>query len=279
MLSNHHTHTLYSDGHADPEEYVKSAIELKLEILGFSEHSPLPFANPFSFRQERRDEYLQKINLLKSQYADKIRIYCAMECDYIPGVSEPFVKTSDEFTLDYVIGSVHLVKPDNSEILWFTDGPDYKTYDEGLSNLFAGDIKNAVRTYYRQINSMIENEVFDVIGHFDKIKMHNRDRFFLESEKWYTDLLYETIDLIAEKDLIVEVNTRGIYKKRSETTYPGHDSLKILKAKNVRVMINSDAHQPHELLMSYDVAQGILDAAGYKASCHFIENEWQEIAL
>lgn len=279
MLSNHHTHTLYSDGHAEPEEYIKSAVNLGVEILGFSEHSPLPFANPFSFKQERKEEYIQKISQLKKQYADTVRIYRSMEMDFIPGISASFARLSEEFRLDYAIGSVHLVKPDNSDKLWFTDGPDYKTYDEGLNNLFSGDIQKAVRTYYRQINGMIENEVFDVIGHFDKIKMHNRNRFFLESEEWYTDLVNETINLIAERNLIVEVNTRGIYKKRSETTYPGVESLKTLREKNVRVMINSDAHQPHELLMSYDVALGILKEAGYKASCHFIENEWQEVAL
>ena len=277
MRSNHHTHTLYSDGHAEPEEYVKSALDSKVEILGFSEHSPLPFDNPFSFKREKKDEYLSLISLMKNRYSDRIRLYCAMECDYIPGISEPFIKTSEEYNLDYVIGSVHLVKSENADNLWFTDGPDYRTYDEGLYNLFGGDIHKAVKTYYDQVNEMILNENFEIIGHFDKIKMHNRNRFFLESEKWYTDLVNETINLIAEKELIVEVNTRGIYKKRSETTYPGLESLKILKEKNVRVMVNSDAHQPHELILAYENATDLLEASGYKATCHFIDNEWQEV--
>lgn len=279
MLSNHHTHTIYSDGHARPDDYAKFAVHCKLDILGFSEHSPLPFDNPFSFNREKKTEYLKQIHNLKADYSDKIRIYCAMEMDYIPGISEPFAQTAEEFGLDYSIGSVHLVKPDDSDILWFTDGPDYKTYDEGLNKLFGGDIKEAVRAYYRQINGMIENEVFDVIGHFDKIKMHNRSRFFLETEKWYTDLVNETINLIAEKNLIVEVNTRGIYKGRSETTYPGIESLKTLKEKNVRIMINSDAHQPHELVLAYNIAEELVQSAGYKSSCHYLDHEWMEIRI
>lgn len=279
MQSNHHTHTIYSDGYAEPEEYVLSALNSGLDILGFSEHSPLPFQNPFSFKRENKEEYLRKINALKEKYSGAISIFCAMEMDYIPGVSEPFSEISKEFNLDYSIGSVHLVKPDHPDKLWFTDGPDFKIYDEGLNTLFDGDIKRAVTTYYSQVNEMIEKERFDIIGHFDKIKMHNRNRFFHESEKWYADLLHETINLIAEKDLIVEVNTRGIYKKRSETTYPGPESLKILKEKNVRVMINSDAHQPHEIILAYEQAEELLESAGYKSTCHFISNEWHEVSL
>lgn len=275
-LNNHHTHTIYSDGAETPEAYIVEAIKRGFDTLGFSEHSPLPFENTFSFQEKNRDEYLRLIGELKSKYAPQISIFNAMEIDYVPAMSENFAQLRQYFRLDYVIGSVHLINPGNSNELWFTDGPDYRIYDRGIQELFGGDIRKAVTQYYRQVNAMITTQQFEIIGHFDKIKMHNRDRFFSESEKWYTGLVNETINLIREKQLIVEVNTRGIYKKRSDTTYPGLDILKRLKLLDIRVMVNSDAHRPDELDGAYPEAFSLLKAAGIKNTVYFTGNNWAE---
>jgi histidinol-phosphatase (PHP family) len=197
-----------------------------------------------------------------------------MEMDYIPGMSENFSKTKSEYKLDYLIGSVHLVKPENNEELWFTDGPDYRTYDKGLNELFDSDIIKAVSRYYRQLNEMIESQQFDIIGHFDKIKMHNQDRFFKEDEPWYLALINETLDLLQDRDIIVEINTRGIYKQRSETTYPGLDILKQLKKLRIPVMVNSDAHKPHELDGEFEYGFSILKEAGINEVVYFKGNGW-----
>lgn len=274
MPTNHHTHSLYSDGSSHPEEYIVSAIEKGFYLLGFTEHSPLPFENTFSFKKENKDEYLVLMNNLKQKYSGQIAVYSGMEMDYIPGMSENFSKVKSEYKLDYLIGSVHLVRPADKDELWFTDGPDYKTYDKGLKELFAGDIKKAVSTYYFQLNEMIENQHFDIIGHFDKIKMHNRDRFFKEDEAWYMGLVNETLSLIQDRDIIVEVNTRGIYKQRSETTYPGFDILKQIKAMRIPVMVNSDAHKPHELDGEFAYGFSLLKEAGIDEVVYFKGNGW-----
>jgi len=189
-------------------------------------------------------------------------------------MSENFSKVKSEYKLDYLIGSVHLVRHKNKDELWFTDGPDYRTYDQGLNELFGGDIKKAVTTYYHQLNEMIETQQFDIIGHFDKIKMHNRDRFFKEDEHWYMALVSETLNLLQDRDLIVEVNTRGIYKQRSETTYPGLDILKQIKKLRIPVMVNSDAHKPHELDGEFAYSFSLLKEAGIDEVVYFKGNGW-----
>ena len=46
-------------------------------------------------------------------------------------------------------------------------------------------------------------------------------RYFSEDEEWYEDLVWKTLKNIAsETNCIVEVNTRGLYKKRAETFFP-----------------------------------------------------------
>jgi histidinol-phosphatase (PHP family) len=121
---------------------------------------------------------------------------------------------------------------------------------------------------------MIETQQIEVVGHLDKIKMHNRDRFFKEDESWYKSLVSETLELIQDRDIIVEVNTRGIYKQRSETTFPGLGILKQIKALRIPVMVNSDAHKPHELDLSFDEGYLLLKEVGIKEVVYFKGNGW-----
>lgn len=274
MLANHHTHSLFSDGSSQPEEYILQAIAKGFNILGFTEHSPIPFDNAFSFKMENKEEYIALMNTLKHKYAAQLAVYSGMEMEFIPGLSTNFQKTKAEYKLDYLIGSVHLVRTADTEGLWFTDGPDYKTYDQGLDTFFGGNIKKAVSAYFNQTNVMIETQHFDIIGHLDKIKMHNQDRFFKEDEPWYKDLINETLTLIEDKDLIVEVNTRGIYKKRSETTYPGLDILKLIKQRHIPVMVNSDAHKPEEIDGEFRFASSLLKSIGIHEVVYFNGNGW-----
>jgi histidinol-phosphatase (PHP family) len=121
---------------------------------------------------------------------------------------------------------------------------------------------------------MIETQRIDIIGHFDKIKMHNRDRFFREDEAWYMALVSETLDLLQDRDIIVEINTRGIYKQRSETTYPGLDILKQLKQMHIPVMVNSDAHKPEELDLAFKQGFALLKEAGINEVVYFKGKGW-----
>lgn len=268
QLFNLHTHSNFSDGKANAEDVVIEAINQGMEVLGFSDHSPVPFENSFAIKNDEVHNYIATIKSLKEKYQDKIDIYCSMEMDFIPGIVKDFKKTKEELGLDYMIGSVHLVGND-VEKLWFIDGSKVETYDEGLNNFYGGDIKKGVKTFFYQYNEMIETEEFDIVGHFDKIKMHNRDRYFLEEDKWYRDLLMETLTLIKEKSLIVEVNTRGIYKKRSTDFYPSTWILPIMREMNVPVVISSDAHHPSELTLCFKEAEEALKAAGYKETMCF----------
>jgi histidinol-phosphatase (PHP family) len=86
MLTNHHTHSIFSDGSSQPEEYIVTAIEKGFNLLGFTEHSPLPFDNPFSFKAEKREEYTILMNTLKHKYSSQIAVYSGMEIDYIAGM-------------------------------------------------------------------------------------------------------------------------------------------------------------------------------------------------
>ena len=305
---NLHTHSVYSDGKSQPREIVEEAVRQGLTTLGFSEHSPLPFDNNFSVKSADMLSYVSEIAQLKEEFKDKIDIYCALEADYLTGVSEPFAVTKEKYHLDYLIGGVHLVVnpafrqaqrpslvevpepavpearrrvegPALAENIWFIDGPKWEVYDEGLQKFFDGDIHRAVRRFFEQSNEMIENEQFDIIAHFDKIKMHNRDRYFHEDEPWYRKLALETLDLIREKGLVMEINTRGIYKKRYNGFYPSPWLMEEACKMGVPAIISADAHHFSEITLEFTAAEEALKRAGYRSVVNFKDGQWIEVAL
>ena len=295
---NLHTHSIYSDGKSQPREIVEEAIRQGFTTLGFSEHSPLPFDNNFSVKSADMPRYVAEIAQLKEEFKDKIDIYCALEADYLTGVSEPFAVTKEKYHLDYLIGGVHLVvNPTlrqaqgpkvvelvemptiSTDEIWFIDGPKWEVYDDGLQKLFDGDIRRAVHRFFEQSNEMIENEPFDIIAHFDKIKMHNRDRYFHEDEPWYRKLALETLDLIREKGLVMEINTRGIYKKRYNGFYPSPWLMEEACKMGVPAIISADAHHFSEISLEFVAAEEALKKAGYRSVVNFKDGQWVEVSF
>jgi histidinol-phosphatase (PHP family) len=276
-LSNLHTHTHFSDGSSPPEEYIEEALREGFRSLGFSDHSPLPFENTFALKEQRTGEYCNEILKLKKKFIGKIDILLGMEIDFIPGVGNTPAWFRQHFPLDFIIGSVHLVKNHDTGGLWFIDGPYQESYDKGLENVFSGDIRVGVTAYYRQLQELISVYKPDVVGHLDKIRMHNKDRYFREDEPWYRKLVDETLSLVQDAGCRIEVNTRGIYKKRSDATFPGPRILKKVREFNIPVTITSDAHKPHELSLYLDETAGLLKQLGFRGYGILTHNGWDEV--
>jgi len=276
---NFHTHSNFSDGSSPPIEYVKEAIKQNFRAIGFSEHAPLPFNSYYMISEAKMAEYIATIKELSLKYQNIIEIYLSLEIDYIPKLSQSFKTFREKFGLDYTIGSIHLVKNPKNNKLWFIDGGDITLYDNGLQETFNGDIKLAVTTYYDQIHQMIKNENPDVIGHLDKIKMNNKNRYFSENESWYKQLIETIIKNIERHKCIVEVNTRGVYKKKGNELFPGIEILKMLYINNIPITISSDAHQPDEISGAFYETLILLKEIGYKKIHIFEKKRWMVVDI
>jgi histidinol-phosphatase (PHP family) len=278
ILFNLHTHSHYCDGKSAPEEYVKSAISKGFHTLGFTGHAPVPFENSFAIKDEDSLlAYAQEVSVLKNQYKNDLSIFLGLEIDFIPGILEDFDRLKQLAGLDYVIGGVHLVRNGQDENLWFIDGSRQEIYDNGLNRIFDGDIRHAVSTYWQQIRTMIETQHPDIVAHLDKIKMHNKNRFFTEDEPWYEHELDKTLEVIAQKKTIVEVNTRGIYKGRSDELFPGIKALKKIRELGIPITLNADAHHPEELDNYFEEAKEILRKTGFRKLNILTGQGWQEV--
>lgn len=246
---NYHTHSRYCDGRGELREYVEAAISKGFTHLGFSGHSPMPFESSVAIAGAEYGNYCSEIRKLKEEYSAQIKIFLGLEIDYIPGILDDFGHLVKEGNLDYCIGSVHLVNRNCGHDLWFIDGKSPDPYDEGLRDIFGGNVKEAVTAFFRQNCEMIETQRPTIVGHFDKIVMHNKNRFFDIGEPWFRTLVMDTVELIRETGCICEINTRGLYKGRYCDFYPSKETIREMNRRNIPVVVSTDAHQPSDLDM------------------------------
>jgi histidinol-phosphatase (PHP family) len=272
MWSNFHTHSTYCDGKASLKDSVEAG-RSRLRCLGFSSHAPIPFDCSWTMKKQALDPYILEINSLKKSNPE-MEIYAGLEVDYVPGVTGP---RHFQHQLDYTIGSVHFADalPDGTP--WEVDGPHVK-FLEGLEKIFNNKIKDAVTRYYELTRHLLEDEPPTLLGHLDKIKIQNTGHpLFDESETWYREEIKETIDTIKRSGTIVEVNTRGLYQKKSDTPYPSPWILEILFQKKIPVTLSSDAHHPDDLVNQFPETAALLKKIGFKKLSVLSQGEWKAL--
>jgi len=279
IYSNFHTHSLYSDGKAEMKAYCDKAIELGFHSLGFSDHAPVKFDNSFSIPIEKLEEYYQQVELMIETYKGKIQIFTSLEADFIPGRSYDFDFFRQKAKMDYIIGSIHLVYNKAKDLMWFIDGGEQQVWDKGLADIFDGDIKKGVNCFYEQNIEMIEVHKPEVVGHLDKIKMHNKERLFSTKDKWYQDLVEACLMSMKRHSIALEVNTRGLYKGRCQELFPSPEIVMKAQKMGIPILLSSDAHHPDELNGSYDSAIEILTRTGIKELVEFSDLGWKYKAL
>ncbi len=279
LRANFHTHTNFCDGKDSVEDIVRYAVSQNISCLGFSSHAPLPVPAQWSLLNEQEfEKYVAEIKRNQNEQKENIEIYLGIEADYIPGMTKDFQFLKQQFNLDYVIGAVHLVRPDCSDSVWFIDGKT-SYFDKGIELFFGADAKKATQTYFKQIKEMLTVQKFDIIAHFDKIKMNNAERFFSEHDEWYISETEDVLQLLKEKNIFLEVNTRGFYQKKMTQMYPSTRLIKRARELDIPIVISSDAHKKEELLAGFDQAVQIIKQAGYMYRTIRKNNNWVEVQL
>ncbi|MDG3085695.1 histidinol-phosphatase [Vibrio hannami] len=279
LLTNYHTHCHFCDGKGSPDEMLARARELGFKAIGFSSHAPLPFENDFTLQQERVPEYVQTISNMKNNL-DDIEVYLGLEIDFMEGLMYPAQEKWDELELDYKIGSVHaLAPPDEQYPMLSVDGPD-EELDALINQVYNGDVRAMIETYYQRISDLCNQGGFDILGHYDLIKKHNlRKQFFDESAPWYKDVAVSTLDDVAKAGVIMEVNFGGMLRGATDDVYPPFWLIEEAFKKGIPMQINADAHAPKHLGVHHEYCRDLLVKAGYKTQRVLLEGKWQDIPL
>jgi histidinol phosphate phosphatase hisJ family len=276
-LCTYHSHCTFCDGKAPAEEFVKAAIDAGFHSYGISSHSPLPFETRWSLSKANLEAYLQEIERLKKLYAGQIELYVGLEIDYLNDDWGPSSDYFQQMPLDYRIGSVHLVTNGETGEMMDMDG-NFDDFRENFRKVYRDDLKHLVRDYFRSSARMVELGGFDFVAHPDKISMNGSlVDSTLTGQEWYNELLREYFQLIAEKGVMVEVNTKAYTKKG--LIFPNVKYFKWLKELNIPVMVNSDAHLPQLVNDNRDLAFRWLREAGIKSTMRLHRGAWEEVPL
>ena len=276
-LTNYHSHSLYCDGRANMEDFIRFALSEGFTSYGFSSHAPLPFSTAWTMEWDSMDDYLAEFHRLKAKYAGQIELYIGLEIDYLNEESNPSVARFRELPLDYRIGSVHLVTEEQTGEIMDMDGK-FEDFRENLRMVFRDDLKYLVEAYFKASSRMVELGGFDFVAHLDKISMNGSLMdSTLTKQEWYNRLLWDYMSLIAERGVMVEVNTKAYTKKGM--MFPNVKYFKWLKELNIPVMVNSDAHLPQLVNDNRALAFEWLREVGIKSTMRLHQGAWVEVPI
>lgn len=279
MLTNFHTHTLYCDGKAPPAAFVRAAVDKGFSVLGFSAHAPAPQQESWTMEPGKVSEYLDLITDLKKEYAGKIEIYSGMEVDFIPGLLGPSSPGLAALGLDYTLGGVHILGIEKTGELLTVDGAP-EEFAKILQLQFGGDRRAAAQHYFFLVRAMAREHRPDIVAHFDLIKVRNRgEEHYRETEAWYRKSVTDALAAIAEAGSILEINTGGLSRGKSDTFYPSPWILEEARQMDIPITVNSDVHVPEGIDAMFREAAEAAKAAGYRTKRVLLGRKWQDVSL
>ncbi len=252
MKANLHTHTTRC-GHAvgTDEEYVKAALVQRFGVLGFSDHSPWPYASGFThdnvrMRADALECYVRAVRALAGRYAGEIRVLCGLECEYFPEYMGWLREKAEEYGLDYLILGEH-----------------YDTTDE--TGVYFGKIDDPelLRRYVEMTVRGLETGLFSYLAHPD-LFMHRWTRGFDADCRAAARELCEACRALSVP-MEYNVHMRASGKKLPGTGYPCREFFEIARDCGVPVLIGLDAHDPAELTDpgQWDLAARELEELGF----------------
>ncbi len=249
-LHNHTSRCNHAEGTI--EEYIEKAIELGIDIFGFSEHAPMDFDHKYRLAFEEMDAYRSDVLNAKEKYKKEIKILLGYEVDYLPGYMDKRVL---EANVDYLIGSVHFINK------WSFDNPEF------IGGWKERDTDEIWQAYFDAAEAMADSSLFDIVGHFDLIKV-----FGYLPRKDIRVLAENALKAIKKSNMVLEINTAGLRKPVAEI-YPSRQLLQEAYALDIPITFASDAHAVEHIGFGYDQAVDLARDAGYTKAVTFEQRD------
>jgi len=257
-MVDYHMHSVLSDGKNTYEEMVLAALAKGLDEIGFTDHVCIRPVN-WAIRLEDIPVMTGQILDLKLKYEDQIRIRFGIEMDYIPGREEELSELIRRIPVDYVIGSIHFIGDWNFDT------------DQSFYGKWSND--KLYEKYFTLVQQAAASGLFDVIGHLDLIK-----KFRIYPETNQDKLFEDTIAIIKENHLVVELNTGGFDRECAEF-FPEPKLLEMCFRQQVPVTLSSDAHRTEQVARHYESAVALLKQIGYSEIIGFSKRNRRMIRI
>ncbi|MCL2801185.1 MAG: histidinol-phosphatase [Treponema sp.] len=269
-LSSMHTHTTFCDGRDDVETMCRNAHTKNLFAIGFSAHAPVEKQicrqTEWHIKDEHVHDYTAEVKAAKERWSGKLNVFLGYEVDYINGKRSALDSDITALNLDFIIGSVHYLFPENGAEPFTVDGSK-EEFEKGLKDGFNGDAQKLMHSYYDAMLEMIKKGGFDILGHADLLKKN------CQGENYWQENIeicrQKEVAIAAKKaDLVIEANTGGLNRGKIKDLYPSLSFLKIINEQNIPVIITADAHKANDIDGNYNIALNTLILADFKE--HFI---------
>lgn len=231
-----HSHT-EKCGHAygTMEEYVESAIDKGMDVIGISDHCPNFSSDEdhptprLKMAKSQFSNYVNEILNLKEKYKDQIEVLLGIESDFMPGKTDLYNDYYNQYPFDYIIGSVHGI-----------DGHSIFAKQE-WARMTEKEMAQMKQLYCHYIQQSAKSDAYQILGHIDALKTYMPKYHSLVPE-----IVDDTLKVIKDVDVVIEVNTSGDKKGLTEW-FPSIDTLERAYHFGVKVTFGSDAHRPEHL--------------------------------
>lgn len=226
MIANYHTHT-WRCKHASGEEreYVENAIAGGLKILGFSDHTPMPYEDGYvsstKMDLDQLEDYVDTVLKLKEEYRNEIEIHLGLEAEYYPRYFDSLLQITGQYPIEYFLLAQHFL---GNEIGDFFCGKS--TADEKRLEQYCSQSKEALATGR-----------FTYFAHPDLLN-------FIGDGAVYDRQMRELCQYAKKYNIPLEINFLGIWDKRH---YPNPRFWQIAAEVGNTVIFGSDAHRPEKV--------------------------------
>ena len=247
----------------EPVEYARRAVELGLEEIGFSDHSPMPRDDfdDWRMRADQLDDYVARVEQARREFPG-LRIRLALEVDYLPGQEDWIRDLARRHPWDYFIGSVHYLSD-----AWDIDNP------HKISRWRDQPVDRVWEAYFARLTQAAGSGLFDIIGHADLCKKFGF-KPGVDPTPWYRGFLAAA----AAAGVAIELNTAGLRKECREI-YPSRAFLGLAREAGVPITFGSDAHAPGEVGADFAAAVALAREAGYTEACRWERRERRRVPL
>jgi histidinol-phosphatase (PHP family) len=245
-LHNHTARCNHAEGSID--EFIERAIELGIDIYGFSEHAPMDFDEKYRLPFCDMQAYAEDVLAAKEKYKEEITILLGYEVDWLPGHMDDRVLGAD---VDYLIGSVHFLDK------WGFDNPEF------LNGWKSRDIDEIWQAYFEATEAMARSGKFDIVGHLDLIKV-----FKYLPKKDIRLLAKNALLAIKSSGMVLELNAAGLRKPIGEI-YPSRALLEEAYTLGIPITFGSDAHSVEQVGFGYKEATELAKKVGYTHAVTF----------
>lgn len=226
MIANYHTHTpRCNHAQGSEEDYVRSALEAGLQILGFSDHTPYPFppSHYSGFRMEvnQLGDYADAVRYVQKRFATDIQIHLGVEAEFYPTYFRDMVAMLRDNGVEYMILGQHMLGNEIGEPYLVKPADD-----------------RSLERYCDQTIEAMHTGLFTYFAHPDLIN-------HIGSEQYYQAQMRRLCKAANSCHIPLEINLLGLNGGRN---YPNPLFWEVAAEEGCHVILGRDAHQPEALL-------------------------------